>query len=71
MVGLLGIPLDYVTRRNMQVGWTASNEQDPLKYQAVHIGSAWEATYTDINYCCLDGKDRSWTKEFDAQKDGQ
>ena len=32
MVGVLGIPLYYVTRHNMPEGWTAANKHYRLKY---------------------------------------
>ena len=35
MVRLLGVPLDCVTRHDMLSGWTAANEFDCLKYQAM------------------------------------
>ena len=40
MVVVLDIPLDYVMRQDMLVWWTAANEHDNLKYQAIYIGPA-------------------------------
>ena len=43
MVRVSGVPLDYVTCQDMPAGWTAANEHNRLKYQAIQIGPAWEA----------------------------
>ena len=37
----IGFPLDYVTYRDMPVGWMAAKEHNCLKCQAIHIGPAW------------------------------
>ena len=75
MVRVSVISLDYVTRHNMPVGWTATNKHDQLKYQAIHIGLDWEAdkmaVYTNIKACCLDGEGWLWIKYFNSQEDGQ
>ena len=75
MVGVSSVPLDYVTRCDIPVGWTAANKNDWLKHQAVQIGSAWTANkmtvYNDLNSCCLDGEGWLWIKAFDAHKDVQ
>ena len=74
MVEVTGISLDSVTRHDIPVGWTESNEQDHLKYQAIQIGPAWEANkmavYTKLKACCLDGEGWSWIKVFYVQKYG-
>ena len=66
MVGLLVIPLYYVTHCDRPVVWTAANEHYCIKYQAINIGSEWESdkmtVYTKLKACCLDGKGRSWIK---------
>ena len=73
MVGLLGIPLDYVTPLDMTEGWTAAKNHYNLKYQGTQIGTNWEANkmtvYTKIKDYWLDGEDWSWIKEYNAQKD--
>ena len=43
IVGVSGIPLDYVARLDMPVGWMVVSEHDHLKYQVIHIGPDWEA----------------------------
>ena len=48
MVGLSGIPLDYMTCFDIPVGWTAVNLHDRLKYQAIQIGPAWEDDKMDV-----------------------
>ena len=57
MVGVSVIPLDYVTHSDITVGWTAANEHDRLKYQAIHIGLSWEANkmtiYKKLKTCYL------------------
>ena len=72
MVGVSGIPLDYVMLFNMPDGWTESKKHDCLKYNVIHIGLAWEAdkmvVYNNLNDCCLDGKGWLCIKDFDAQK---
>ena len=40
MVRLSGIPLDYVTCRDIPSGWTAVNEHDRLKYQVIQVDTA-------------------------------
>ena len=56
----------------MEIGCTAANKNYCLKYQAIHIGPAWEdnkiAIYTEINSCFPDGEGWSYIKEFDMQK---
>ena len=58
MVGVSGIPLDYVTNNDIPVGSTAANEYDRLEYQAIQIIPDWGANimsvYTELNACCLD-----------------
>ena len=75
MVAVLGISLDYVTRHDIPVLWTAENEHNHLKYQGIQIGPAWEAdktaVYTKLKACFLDGEFWSWIKVFDTQKDVQ
>ena len=75
MVGVLVIPLDNVRRFDTTVGWTAANEHDHLKYQAVHIVPSWEAkimaAYAKLKACCLYRKFWSRIKAYDAQKDIQ
>ena len=60
MVGVLDTSLDYVTRLVILPGWTEANEHDPLKYQVIKIGLAWESNnktvYTKLKACFLDGK---------------
>ena len=41
MVGVLGIPSDYVMRCVMPAGWTAANKHEHLRYQEIQIGPAW------------------------------
>ena len=41
MVGVSGVHLDCVMRRNIPVGWNAVNNLYCLKYQEIHIGLAW------------------------------
>ena len=41
MVGVLGIPLYYVTCCVMPAGWTAANKHNHLIYQVIQIGPAW------------------------------
>ena len=75
MVGVSVIYLDYMTRHDMSIGWMAANEHDHLKYQAIHIGLAWEDNkmdvFTNLKACCLDDEGWSWIKFFDAQEDGR
>ena len=44
--GASGIPLDYMIRRDMPVGWIAANdtmnEHDRLKYQAQHVDPSYD-----------------------------
>ena len=73
MVGVLGITLDFLKRCDMPVGWKVANNHNKLKYQAIHIGLAWEDdkmdVYTKLKAYCLNGKELSWIKAFDSQKD--
>jgi hypothetical protein len=75
MLGSSGVPLDYVTRRDMPAEWTAGNEHDALKYQAIQVGPAWEAdkmtVYAELKACCLDGEGWAWIKAYDRNKDGR
>ena len=43
MVGVLGISLDYVTRCDILVVWTAENDHNHLKNQRIQIVPVWEA----------------------------
>ena len=75
MMGASGIPLDYVTRRDMPTGWVPTNEHDILKYQAIQVGPAWETdkmtVYAELKACCLDGDGWAWIKAYDANKNGR
>ena len=75
MVVLSRINLYYVTRCDIKFGWTAVNEHNCLKYQAIYIGLYWEAdkmtVYANLKACCLDVEGWSWIKVFHVQKDGQ
>ena len=75
MVGVSGIPLDYGTCCNIPSGWIAANENKYLKYQAIHIGMAWEydkmTVYTKLKAYGLDGKGCLWIKAYDGEKDGR
>ena len=63
MAQLLGFPLDYVIRCEMPVGWTAANDHNQFKYQAIYNVPDWEANkmavYTKTKDCFLDGEGRS------------
>ena len=75
IMGASGVPLDYVTRRDMPATFTPANQHDILKYQAIHTGPAWEAdkmtVYAELKACCLDGDDWAWIKAYDANKNGR
>ena len=75
VVGVFGIPLDYVKRCDIPIGLKAENDCDHLKYQAMQIGPDWEANkisvYVKLKAYFLDGEDSSWIKDFDTQKDGR
>ena len=73
MIGVSFIPLDNVTCHDMTKVWTAVNEHNCLKYQAIQISPAWESEkktlYTELRACCLDGEGWSWIKVYDTHKD--
>ena len=75
MVGASGIPLDYVTRRDVAPEWIAGNEHDRLKYQAIQDGAAWDkdrmTVYAELKACCLESDAWTWIKAFDNAKDGR
>ena len=70
MVVMLGIPFDYVTCRDMLVGWIEANEHDSLKCQAIHIGPALEAkkmaVCTNLKSCSLYGEFWLLIKVYDS-----
>ena len=75
MVGVSGITLDYVMHCDMPVGWMSENKHDHLKYQAIHIGPAWEAktmsVYTNLKACYLDNEGLSYIKSYNTHRYGR
>ena len=75
MMGASGIPLDYIVRRYQPEGWTADNDHDRLKYQALHVGPSYKTdgmlVYGELKSCFLDSKGWAWIKRFDSKKDGR
>ena len=55
MMGASGIPLDYIVLRKQPDGWTADNDHDRLKYQALHNGPSYEtdrmSVYGELKTC--------------------
>ena len=58
MVRIPVIPFDFVKHCDMSVGCTSGNENDHLKYQAIYVGLAWEADFSQkFNFGIEKGKE--------------
>ena len=70
-----GIRLDYIVLRKQPDGWTADNDHDRLKYQALHVGPSYKtdqmSVYSELKACCLDREGWAWIKLFDPKKYGR
>ena len=75
MMGASGIPLDYIARRKQPDGWTADNDHDRIKNQALCVDSSYKTdrmlVYGELKACCLDSEGWDWINRFDTRKYGR